>query len=175
MVQGVNRCGELESEVRFPRTTMVARQPILPDFTENGFPGGFRHRELESGVRLPRTRMVARQPIHRDFIEKGFPGVFRDGELESAVNLTGMRGVDRQLFEIEFTGKKVFWGISMEKTWIRAQLIERVMVDDPASIRSWNKDRREISRESKRSGDLFWFLTFFLSLVVGTDLTMRFH
>ena len=40
MVRGVNRCGELEFEVRFPRTTMVARQPIHPDFIENGFPWG---------------------------------------------------------------------------------------------------------------------------------------
>jgi hypothetical protein len=36
--QTVLRGGELESEVRFPRTTMVARQPIHPDFTGKGFP-----------------------------------------------------------------------------------------------------------------------------------------
>ena len=36
MVPGVIRCGELESEVRFPRTTMVARQPIHLDFVEKG-------------------------------------------------------------------------------------------------------------------------------------------
>ena len=41
MVRGLNRCGELESEVRFPRTTMVARQPIHQDFIEMVFPGGF--------------------------------------------------------------------------------------------------------------------------------------
>ena len=40
MVRRVNRCGELEFEVRFPRTTMVTRQPIYPDFIEKGFPGG---------------------------------------------------------------------------------------------------------------------------------------
>ena len=40
MVPGVIRCGELESAVRFPRTTTVARQPIRSDFTEMGFPGG---------------------------------------------------------------------------------------------------------------------------------------
>ena len=41
MVRGVIRCGELESEVRFPRTTMVARQPIHLDFIEKGLSEGF--------------------------------------------------------------------------------------------------------------------------------------
>ena len=41
MESGVIRYGELESGVRLPRIRMVARQPILPDFTEIGFHGGF--------------------------------------------------------------------------------------------------------------------------------------
>ena len=41
MVPEVIRSGELEYEVGFPRTRMVARQPIHPDFTKTGFPKGF--------------------------------------------------------------------------------------------------------------------------------------
>ena len=37
---GVIWYGELESEVRFPRTQMVARQPRHPDFIEKGLPWG---------------------------------------------------------------------------------------------------------------------------------------
>ena len=103
--------------------------------------------------------------------------VFRGGELESAVNSIGVWGVDRQLTEIEFAGNNFYWGISMEKTWIWVQLIERVMVDDPAYISSWNKDRSKISRESKRNGDLIWSPTFFS--VTGSrdrsDLSMGFR
>ena len=104
--QGVLRLGELESGVRLPRTTMVARQPIRSDFTEMGFSGLLRRGELESGVRLPRTTMVARQPIHTDFTEIGFPGDLRHGELESAVRLARMRMVDREPMKIEFPGNK---------------------------------------------------------------------
>ena len=41
MLSGVIRCGELEPGVRLPQIRMVARQPIQPDFSEMGFPGGF--------------------------------------------------------------------------------------------------------------------------------------
>ena len=71
--QRVSGDGELESGVRFPWTTMVARQPIYPDFTEMGFQG-FQTWRIRIGVRLPRMRMVAKQPIHPDFIDKRFPG-----------------------------------------------------------------------------------------------------
>ena len=44
-----NRCGELESEARFPRMTMVARQQIHRDFTGMGFPGGFQTWGIQIG------------------------------------------------------------------------------------------------------------------------------
>ena len=53
MLSGVNRCRELESEVRFPRTTMVARQPVYPDVTEIGFPGGFETWGTRIGSQFP--------------------------------------------------------------------------------------------------------------------------
>ena len=132
MHPGVIRCGELESEVHFAWTTMVARQPIHPDFTEIGFPGDLRHGELESAVRLARMRMVDREPM-----------------------------------KIEFPGNKFSWGFSMGETWIWVQLIKKVITDDPAFIRWSNKDRPDISRESKRSGDLIWFPTFFCNCQSG--------
>ena len=76
MVSGVIRCGELESEVRFPRIRIVPRQPIRSDFSGIGFPGFFRHAEIASEVRSPRMRIVARQSIPPDFIEKTFPKCF---------------------------------------------------------------------------------------------------
>ena len=94
--------------------------------------------------------------------ERASRRISRGGEFEFGLNFIGVWGIDRQLIEIEFAGKKFDWGFSMEKTWIGVQLIERVMVDAHAYISSWNKDRREISRKSKRSGDLIWFPTFFL-------------
>ena len=63
---------ELESDVRFCCTTMVARQPIHPDFTEMRFQGIFRRVEVESEFRLPRSASVDREPMKIDFAENTF-------------------------------------------------------------------------------------------------------
>ena len=94
--------------------------------------------------------------------ERASRRISRGGKFEFGLNFIGVWGIDWQLIEIEFAGNEFYWGILMEKTWIRVQLIERVMVDAHTYITSWNKDRSEISRESKRCGDLIWFPTFFL-------------
>ena len=88
-----------------------------------------------------------------------------------------MRGVGRQLIAAEFAGNKFYSGASMEERWIWVPLLERVIVDGHTYISSWNKDRSEISRESKRSGDLIWFPTFFFvtSSRDRSDLRMGFY
>lgn len=53
MLSGIIWCGKLESGVSFPRTRMVARQPVDLDCSGRVLAGVLRGRELGSEVRLP--------------------------------------------------------------------------------------------------------------------------
>ena len=106
MVSGVIRCVELESEVRLPRTRMVARQPIHADFTEIGFPGGIE--TWGTRIRGPfASKLIGRPGTNGNRVhwKQAFLRYLDAGNTNPAPKHLENPLVDREPMKIEFAGK----------------------------------------------------------------------
>ena len=110
----------LESEVRFPRTTMVARQPIHRDFTEMGLSGRFETWEIRIRGPFP-SKLIGWSGTNENRVSRKHVilGYFDAGNTNPAPKYLKNPLVDREPMEIELAGNTLFWGISMRETRIR--------------------------------------------------------
>ena len=137
MVSGVIRYGELESEVRFPPITMVARQPIHADFLEHMLARVNPRGEHESGVQSPR-KPIDRPGTNGNRVcrKQACVGYLDAENTNPGSKLLENPLIDREPMKIELAGNTFVLGVSTRETRICSRNV-RKLID-----RLWSKDNR---------------------------------